>query len=77
MRVGRPNFSVKRLNMLKKWREDVTIVAMAAKNLLDNELEAVYVVGGVAEGRITVFNDIDIDIVLVVKDPGIKNTLIL
>ncbi len=63
--------------MLKKWREDVTIVAMAAKNLLDNELEAVYVVGGVAEGRITVFNDIDIDIVLVVKDPGIKNTLIL
>ena len=57
--------------MLKRWREYATIVAAAAKNLLGDKLEVVYVVGGVAEDRVSVFSDIDI--VLVVKDPGIKS----
>lgn len=57
--------------MLKRWREYSSIVARAAKNILGDKLESIYVVGGVAEDRITVYSDIDI--VVVVRDPGLKS----
>jgi len=46
-------------------------VARAAKNILGDKLESIYIVGGVAEDRITVYSDIDI--VIVVRDPGLKS----
>jgi len=56
---------------LKRWREYSSIVARAAKNILGDKLESIYIVGGVAEDRITVYSDIDI--VIVVRDPGLKS----
>ena len=46
-------------------------MARAAKNILGDKLESIYIVGGVAEDRITVYSDIDI--VIVVRDPGLKS----
>jgi predicted nucleotidyltransferase len=46
-------------------------VARAAKNILGDKLESIYIVGGVAEDRITVYSDIDI--VIIVRDPGLKS----
>lgn len=56
---------------MKRWREYSSIVARAAKNILGDKLESIYIVGGVAEDRITVYSDIDI--VIVVRDPGLKS----
>ncbi len=47
------------IRALMKWREISKIIACASKGISDE----VYVVGGVAEGRATVFSDIDIAIV--------------
>ena len=46
-------------------------MARAAKNILGDKLKSIYIVGGVAEDRITVYSDIDI--VIVVRDPGLKS----
>lgn len=47
---------------LKKWREYARSVARAALEIVPNA--KVYVIGGVAEGRTTIYSDIDILIVL-------------
>uniref|UniRef100_A0A7J3X5Z7 Polymerase nucleotidyl transferase domain-containing protein n=1 Tax=Thermofilum pendens TaxID=2269 RepID=A0A7J3X5Z7_THEPE len=50
------------LNHLRAWREAAKAVARAAKDL-DPSAE-VYVVGGAAEGRLTVLSDVDVVVVL-------------
>ncbi len=47
---------------LRRWRRYVPAVARAARDLLGPDTR-VYVVGGAAEGRLTVLSDIDIVIV--------------
>ncbi len=47
---------------LRRWREYAAAVARAARDLVPGA--KVYVVGGVAKGRITVLSDIDILIVV-------------
>jgi len=50
-----------RFEHLRRWREYALKVAKAAEDILGDV--RVYVIGGVAEGRTTVFSDIDILIV--------------
>jgi len=50
------------LNYLRIWRDSVEKVAKAVKDL--EPLAEVYVVGGVAEGRLTVLSDVDVVIVV-------------
>ena len=71
MRSSWPKLAIERLNLLKRWREISCLVMEAAREVIGNSLKGVYVVGSVAEDRITVFSDIDI--VLVVDDAKYKN----
>lgn len=71
MRWSWPRKAVERLELLKKWRELSLTVAKAAREVLREALKAVYVVGSVAEDKITVYSDIDIAIV--VDNPKYKN----
>jgi predicted nucleotidyltransferase len=64
MRMSWPKQAVERLELLKKLREFSLIVAKAAKEILRDGLKAVYVVGSIAEGKATVYSDIDIAIVV-------------
>ena len=60
-----------RFQHLRRWRQYSAMVARAAR---DVEPEArVYVVGGVAEGRVTVLSDIDI--LVVVPRGGLRRGL--
>ena len=49
-------------NHLKKWREYAEKIAKAVEDIIPDA--DVYVVGGVAEGRTTIYSDIDILIVI-------------
>ena len=49
------------LNYLRMWREAAGAVARAARDL--DPLAEVYVVGGAAEGRLTVLSDVDVVVV--------------
>ncbi|MCH4815855.1 MAG: nucleotidyltransferase domain-containing protein [Saccharolobus sp.] len=51
-----------RFSHLKRWREYAEKVAKATKDLEPNS--EVYIIGGVAEDRITVLSDIDILIII-------------
>ena len=61
-------YAVERLRLLSRWREIAGIVAGACRELLGDECSGVYVVGGAAEGRLTVLSDIDV--LVVVDRPG-------
>lgn len=50
------------LNHLRRWKEYAEIVAKAARDILGDV--KVYVIGGVAEGRTTIYSDIDVLIVV-------------
>ena len=52
---------------LRRWREYAEKVAKAVSQLIPSA--RVYVIGGVAEGRVTIYSDIDI---LIVVPPGAK-----
>lgn len=47
---------------LKRWREYAEMIARAAKDILRDV--KVYVIGGAAEGRTTIYSDIDVLIVV-------------
>ena len=64
-------YALERYSLLKKWRNFATAIAKACKDLLDKACLEVHVVGGAAENRLTVLSDIDI--VIVVSDPTLKN----
>ena len=49
-------------NHLRRWKEYAEIVAKAARDILGDV--KVYVIGGVAEGRATIYSDIDLLIVV-------------
>ncbi len=51
-----------RFRHLRRWREYAAMVARAARDVVPGA--RVYVVGGVAEGRVTVLSDIDILVVV-------------
>lgn len=70
MRKGWPSFALERLAMLKKWKKYAEIVAKACRELYGSKCLEVYVVGGVAEGRLTVLSDIDL--VVIVGDSKMK-----
>ncbi len=55
-------YMVRRLAILRRWREFVGAVVGAAKDLLGDDVD-VYVVGGAAEGRLTALSDIDVVVV--------------
>ncbi|MFN4046420.1 MAG: nucleotidyltransferase domain-containing protein [Acidilobaceae archaeon] len=61
MPSGGSSYVKHRIEYLREWRRYARIVAEAARSLLESE---VYVVGGAAEGRLTVLSDIDIVIVV-------------
>ena len=61
-------YAVERLRLLARWRWIAATVARACRELLGSRCRAVYVAGGAAEGRLTVLSDIDV--VVVVEDPG-------
>ncbi len=67
MREGWARAALERFELLKRWREYVPIVARACREVLGEGCLRVYVVGGAAEGRLTVLSDIDV--VIVVKNP--------
>ncbi|GAB6148820.1 nucleotidyltransferase domain-containing protein [Stetteria hydrogenophila] len=71
MRGGWARHALERYSILKNWRRHVGFITEACKDVLGNECLHVYVVGGVAEGRITVLSDIDV--VITVNDPGLKS----
>jgi len=59
---------------LKKWREYAEKIAKAVEDLAPDA--AVYVIGGVAEGRTTIYSDIDVLIAIptrVLDDEAKKN----
>jgi len=64
LRKSWPKQAIEKLELLKRWREFSLIVAKAAKEILRDSLKAVYVVGSIAEGKATVYSDIDIAIVV-------------
>jgi len=51
-----------RFEHLRRWREYAESIARAARDILGEDVK-VYVIGGVAEERTTIFSDIDILIV--------------
>lgn len=61
--------ALERYSLLKRWRELAVLVAKACQEVLGKS--EVYVIGGAAEGRLTVLSDIDI--VAVVEDPALKS----
>ncbi|MCE4611420.1 MAG: nucleotidyltransferase domain-containing protein [Desulfurococcales archaeon] len=67
MRRGWAKYAVERLAMLRRWRELAFIVAGACREVLGDGCMEVYVVGGAAEGRLTVLSDIDV--VVIARDP--------
>ncbi|MET1102240.1 MAG: nucleotidyltransferase domain-containing protein [Pyrodictiaceae archaeon] len=71
MRRGWPAYALERIKILAaSWREAAEKTAQACLRILGSSCREVYVVGGVAENRITVFSDLDI--VIVVDDPRLK-----
>ena len=72
MRGGWARHAIERYELLKKWKELASIVAEACKSVLGPDCLEVYVVGGAAEGRLTVLSDID---VVVVAARGVKDRL--
>ncbi len=60
----------RRLEHLRRWRIYAELVARSCRKVLGDRCVEVYVVGGVAEERITVLSDIDI--VVIVDDPKLK-----
>lgn len=70
MRRGWARFALERYETLKRWRVWAELVARACLDVLGGECRSVYVVGGAAEGRLTVLSDIDV--VIVVGDKGLK-----
>ncbi len=63
MREGWGRQAIERYRLLKKWRDIAGIVAEACIEVLGDECLEVYVVGGAAEGRLTVLSDIDVIVV--------------
>ena len=57
-------FAIERLRKLRMWRRVAEIVGEAARRVLGDDVVAVYVIGGAAEGRLTVLSDVDVLIVL-------------
>jgi len=72
LRRGWPAYALQRIRILAtEWRSIAEKVAEACRRLLGDKCLAVYVVGGVAEDRITALSDLDIAIV--VSDHRYKN----
>ncbi|RLE85151.1 MAG: hypothetical protein DRJ41_01805 [Thermoprotei archaeon] len=66
-----PYWAKHHLMYLKRWKEAARAILRAAKDL---GLRAeIYVIGGAAEGRLTVLSDVDV--LLCVKDPSLENDL--
>jgi len=68
---GWARYALERYSLLKRWRELAELVARACRETLSSRCMRVLVVGGAAEGRLTVLSDIDI--VIVVPNPSLKN----
>jgi len=60
---------------LRKWREYAEKVSKAVRDLIPNA--KVYVIGGVAEGRTTIYSDIDILIVIKNTDSTTRRKLLI
>ena len=71
MSLSWPEQAIKRLELLRRWREFSNVVARAAKEVLRDRLVGVYVVGSVVEGKATVFSDIDV--VIITSDLKLKS----
>ena len=64
MQPGWSRYARRRIEYLGEWRRYARIVAEAAKSIVNAE---VYIVGGAAEGRLTVLSDIDV--IVAVEEP--------
>ena len=53
---------ISKVGVLSRWREYVTLIAEAVKAVAPQA--KVYLVGGAAEGRLTVLSDVDVLVVL-------------
>ena len=60
---------------LRKWKEYAEKVSRAARDLAPDA--KVYVIGGVAEGRTTIYSDIDILVVVKSIDPNTRRKLLI
>jgi predicted nucleotidyltransferase len=71
LRGGWPAYALQRIRILaREWRSVAEKVARACRQLFGDKCLGVYVVGSVAEDRITVLSDLDV--VLVVGEPQLK-----
>lgn len=70
MKGGWARYALERYAMLRRWRELTEFVAKACIDVLGKDCLGTYVVGGVAEDRLTVLSDIDV--VIIVRDPRLK-----
>lgn len=75
LRRGWARYALERYSMLKRWRELANLIAQACRDVLGTNCLHVYVIGGAAEGRLTVLSDIDIAIV--VNSPELKDIEII
>ena len=60
---------------LRRWREYTEKVSRAVQDLAPDA--KVYVIGGVAEGRTTIYSDIDILVVVKSTDPNTRRKLLI
>ena len=59
---------------LRRWREYVEKISKAVRDIIPDA--EIYVIGGVAEDRITIYSDIDILIIIKNIDPSSKVELV-